>query len=96
MTYVCVMAFVFLSVMVVNLVTTRVGVGAVTVTLGPISLPETTVTGGGVIVDVVSMVTATVAVEVMRAVLVIMGYAAVSVALTVTTGSSGARFTTSI
>lgn len=43
---------------------TRVGVAAVTVVLGPNSLPETTVTAGGVIVDVTALVTAIVAVDV--------------------------------
>jgi hypothetical protein len=51
----------------------RVGVGAVTVILGPTSLPETIVTGGGVIVNVVSRVSAMVAVEVTRTVFVILG-----------------------
>ena len=41
---------------------TRVGVGAVTVVLGPNSLPETIVTAGGVMVEVVSIVSVTVAV----------------------------------
>lgn len=43
-------------------VITRVGVGAVTVVLGPNSLPETIVTAGGVMVEVVSTVSVTVAV----------------------------------
>lgn len=43
---------------------TRVGVAVVTVTAGPVALPESTVITGGVIVAVVIRVTATVAVEV--------------------------------
>lgn len=43
-------------------VMTRVGVGAVTVVLGPNSLPETIVTAGGVMDEVVSIVSVTVAV----------------------------------
>ena len=49
--------------MIVLRVITRVGVAAVTVVLGPNSLPDTIVTGGGVMVDVVSIVCVMVAVD---------------------------------
>lgn len=64
------MIFAFLSVTVVYLVTTRVGIGAVMVILGPFSLPDSMVTAGGVTVAIVSIVTAIVAVEVTDIVLV--------------------------
>lgn len=60
----------WVCVMTVLRVMTRVGVGAVTVARGPNSCPETTVTGGGVIVAVVGIVTAIVAVEVTSTVFV--------------------------
>lgn len=68
------MTFAFLSVTVVNRVIKRVGVGAVIVTFGPFSLPDSMVTAGGVIVAVVSIVTAIVAVEVTETVLVTLSY----------------------
>lgn len=49
---------------------TRVGVAAVIVTVEAVAFPETTVTGAGVTVPVVSSVEVTVAVEVVREVLV--------------------------
>jgi hypothetical protein len=48
----------------------RVGVGAVTVTAGPVAFAEMTVTAGGVIVAVVSKVTAITFVDVTMVVLV--------------------------
>ena len=51
-TYVCVYTLDWSTVMIVLRVITRVGVAAVTVVLGPNSLPDTIVTGGGVMVDV--------------------------------------------
>jgi hypothetical protein len=53
---------------------TRVGVAAVTVTAAPVVLPEMMVTGGGVMVAVVSRVTATVAVDVIKMVFVMLAY----------------------
>lgn len=46
------------------LVTTLVGVAAVTVTIGAVAFPESTVIGGGVIVEVVLSVVTEMAVEV--------------------------------
>lgn len=61
-----VVEYVFVSVIIpmANLVITRVGVGAVTVTAGAVVLPERITTGEGVIVAVTSEVDVTVRVEV--------------------------------
>jgi hypothetical protein len=53
---------------------TRVGVAAVTVTAAPVVLPEMMTTGGGVMVTVVSRVTATVTVDVIKMVFVMLAY----------------------
>lgn len=56
--------FVMMVVAMANLVMERVGVGAVTVTVGAVLFPEMMVTGDGVIVIVVCVVEVTVAVTV--------------------------------
>ena len=83
---------VFVTTPTANFVIVRVGVGAVTVVGGTRVLPDTTVAGAGVTVEVVSTVVTMVIVLVHVVVVVIVGQSDVLLSVTVTVGWSGARF----